>query len=971
MKYFLPALILLCVALQPAYAQRSLSGQITREGIALPGVRVSVPGSAVQDISDAEGRFSLEAPFDINAIELEYKGYIQRISSPEFPNMEIDWSLRRSARQIQQGYGSLPAAGRSTAVHTLGKNEFNAGIIHDPMQLIRGRVAGLDIQRAGSDPNGGFDLRLRGLSSLGGNAAPLIVVDGLPGDLQMVDPQDISSIDVLKDEAAAAIYGGRAGSGVILIQTRGGAPGETKLHYHGQAGMDQLSRRLPFMDAARFKQQRIGSDFGQNTDWVEAVTRNAISHTHRIALSGGSRESAWYAALNYRDAQGILQNSGFRQLNSRVRLQQQALKGRLQLDMRLVAHLRDAQPGFVEAMRYAYTYNPTAPVFSSDQNIGGYFQQLAFDSFNPVAIVEQSTHDRRRNGLQGQLDASLQLLRGLQLKGRVAQQRMQENNGEYYNKEAFFRGFARNGLARLSSVQAMNSLTESWLDFDRQVGALQLNAQAGYSYQEFRQESLRAEGGNFISDAVLYHNLGLSLDFPAGLGIVQSTADEWRQRAWFGRVRLAWKDIASVQASLRYDGSGRLGPEAQWALFPALSAVLHLPQLIGIKTGAMLNLRGSYGATGNLPAASLLYAARFDGAGNQLNNSNPALGYERTSGWNLGADAELLKGRIFASADLYNRRSTGMVGRFTVPVPPNLSQFTWANSEDQLQNSGFELRLLFDALPKTQSLAWTTEAVFHTRSTSILKAENETLFTLFRDGNTYLPFNSSPGAPGFGNSQLAAVVAGQKLGQLYGFSLNPSNPINADGTYNIIDRNGNGFEDEGDRTVIGNAIPSASFGWHNSLKMGAFDLNFLFRADQGHSLYNAYRLFYESGGSISHANRIESRYYDARLTQAPRPSDYYVEKAGYLCLDNAAIGYSFRMRQGEQARKIRLYVAGQNLVWLSSYTGSDPSPRLADTFDTDNSAISVSPRDPIVMGIDRRNTYPLARTLLLGLELKL
>ncbi len=980
------------------WAQQTISGTVTSAGSGEPltGATVLIKGTTQGAFTDQEGNYSVQANSD-DVLVVSYIGYL-RIEVPVEGRSSVDIELEPSEKTLDEvvvtGYGTQKAKEVTSAISSVKAEDFNRGNVNDPVQLVQGKVAGVTISKAGSDPNGGFNIRLRGLSTLGSNTQPLIIIDGVIGaSLQTVDPNDIQSIDVLKDGSAAAIYGTRASSGVIIVTTKKGIPGESKVNYNGYVTAETVGRTVPTMSADEFVNQAGGQDLGNNTNWIDQVTKTGVSTVHNLSLTGGTTSTTYRASLNYRAVNGVALNSGFDQLNGRLNLQQKAFGDRLTLTANLSLTDREAEFGFTEALRYANIYNPTAPVLADEEErpiiagrYGGYFQQELFDYFNPLAIAEQGVNVGNINRLLVSGKADLEIVEGLVLSAFYSQQREKDLYGTAYEKDAYFRGFNRNGLARRATDARFNQQFDLTANFNRDFGALNFDLLAGYTLQDFLNEGHGAEGGDFLSDAVGFDNLGAANDFNNGLGNVYSYKNSQRLIAFFGRAKFNVDDTYFLEATLRREGSSRFGQNNKWGLFPAVSGAVNLGNLINVSAINSLKVRAGYGVTGATPNNSYLSFLRFAPGGNFFfqgefvpsfspsANANPNLKWETKRETNVGIDFALLDFKLSGSLDVYTRTTRDLIFNVPVPVPPNQAARTWANLEDvALVNNGVEATLgyqfgdgRFTYEPRLVFTAFTT--VLDT-----LDIEGEPEFAFFDESGQFFDFGTSPGAPGQNNDPMIVVRAGERIGQFYGFQVDEDQPITSDGGYNFIDVDEDGAagpadSDGGDEIPFGQGLPDFTLGINNSLRLGNVDINFFLRGVFGHQLANMYRNFYESLGGRPSDNKVVTEYFDENLTATPVFSSYYVEDASYVTLDNMTIGYTIPTGNAKYLSSARFYLTGQNLFFLTNYTGVDPSERLFDTGASDNGGFAGR-FDPLAPGIERRNTYFTTRQFTLGVNL--
>jgi len=978
-----------------AFAQRTISGTITDDATKEPliGANILVVGTSTGTITDFDGKYELRLPDGATQLEISYTGYSSETVAIGTSNV-MDFTL--SAGQLLDevvvvGYGTQKQREVTGSVTSVKAEDFNGGNINDPLQLVQGKVPGLSISKIGGDPNGGSTIRLRGLSTLGANAEPLIIIDGLIGaSLESVDPNDIASIDVLKDGSAAAIYGSRGSSGVILITTKKGAKGSTSVEYNAYVSSESIANQVDVASPAEFKRLRPASDRGSSTDWLDLVTRDAISHAHNIALSGGFGGTAYRASFNIRNIEGVGLGDGFRQLNGRLNLTQKALNDKLTIGVNLSATNRKATYAFREAFRYAVTYNPTAPAFFPEGSTnplvgkyGGYYQEENFDFFNPLAIAEQSTNNGDIKELVMGARADYQLFEGFTAGVSYAVQRESEQFGSFYDKDAYFRGFNTDGSASISSNDRLNELFEITGNYTTGFGGNNvLTLLGGYSWQNNDSYSSNATNGVFISNDLSFYGLGAGQDLDRGRAALGNGRDVYKVIAFFGRVNLNIDDTYFFMASARREGSTRFGEGNKWGIFPAVSAGVTLSNLVDIAGVDNLKLRVGYGETGAIPPGSLLgqrtYVERgsffFNGgfvpAYGPDRNPNPDLKWETKGEFNAGLDFALADSKLTGTFEYYTRSTRDFIYEVNVPVPPNQASRTWANLEDvELKNTGIELSLGY-LFGNKNGVSWEPRVLFSTYSTVLdtVSVSGESKFPFFQSGGQVFNDFTSPGAPGLNNLPTMVVQGGQEIGQMWGFTFDR---VGEDGSFVYKDLNGDGVITSDDQSVIGNGLPDFSLGINNSFTFGDFDFNFFLRGEFGHDLINSFRTFYEPLGSRTIENLVVTEFFNENLTATPAFNSYYVEDASFIALDNATLGYKLKLPAGGSFKSLRLYLTAQNLFFITDYSGVDPSVRYADPGGTDNGGFAgreFNP-DPLYPGHDRRNNYFRTRSLIFGLNL--
>ena len=969
-------------------SQITVTGVVSdSEGEALIGANILEKGTSNGTITDLDGSYSLTVSEGATLL-FTYTGFTDQevvVGGQNTINIVLEAGTLLD-EVVVTGYGTQKSKEVTSSITSVKAEDFNQGAIQDPISLIQGKVPGLNISTVGGDPNGSSEIRLRGVTSFGANASPLVVIDGvIGGSLDNVDPNDIESIDVLKDGSAAAIYGTRASSGVILVTTKRGQSGNTKVDYNVYATNESIAKKVPTLSASEFASIRPGSNRGSSTDWVDEVTRAGLTHVHNLSLSGGTGKTTYRASLNYRDVEGVGIVDGFNQLNGRLNLSQTAMNDKLKIDLNVSATQRDANFGFNEAFRYATLYNPTAPARFNEgdelfERFDGYYQEINFDYFNPLAILEQNINVGETNDLLLSGKATYDVAEGLSVSAFVSKQKESGLFGQFFDKNSFFRGEGRNGLASRQTFDRDQTLFEATLNYTRELSdGLELTALGGYSWQEISNQGFNATVGDFISDDITFNNLGFGLDVGNGQANVGSFRNQNRIIGFFGRANLNFGDDFFVSASVRRDGSTRFGDNNKWGTFGAISAGANLVNLLGINGPDQLKLRVGYGITGADAPGDLLSRFRFDNAGSFFFNGNfvsavgpnqdpnPDLKWEVKKEVNAGLDFAFGDYKWVGSLDVYSRTTSDLIlPNLPIPQPPSQSGRITANLEDvELKNTGVELSLSYNHVG--EGFTWTPTLNFASYNTRIEQVEApDARFAFFQSGGQRFDPSTSPGAPGLNDDPSVVVTANAPLGQFWGFKYEG---IGDDGQFIFEDVNGDGALDAADEQVIGNGLPDFSLGFQNQFNFGNVDFSFFLRGDFGHQLANMWRVFYEpvGNGSREIENIVSTKFFDDGLTATPIFSSYYVEDASYVALDNVTLGYTFDMAEGSSFSNIRLYVNARNLFYITGYTGADPSVRYQDFGATSNGANrNLTNGNPLAPGIDRRNNYFRTKSFTVG-----
>ncbi len=963
-----------------------ISGTVSdaETGEALIGANVLIKGTSTGTVTDFDGNFTIDADQG-DMLVISYIGYSAQEVTVNGSNLAIALSSGEALQEVVVvGYGSQSAKEITSSVVKLDNKDFNQGAISDPSQLLQGKVAGLQVYNRGGDPNRASVIRMRGISTVGANVQPLVVVDGIIGaSLDNVDPNDIESVNVLKDGSAAAIYGSRGSSGVIIVTTKKGSlnEGQLRLNYNGQFASSSPVNGISVMSASEFLAAG-GTDLGNSTDWIKEVTRNGFSQIHNVSASGGAGNTTYRVSANIRDVEGILQKSGFDQFNTRVNLSTRVLNDKLKIDFNSSLTNRRQQNGFNEALRYAVTYNPTAPVygqdspfeFNSDQ-FGGYFETLGlFDSFNPKSIIEQNRNDGERKEFNYGVNLGYDIIEGLSLNFRTAKQNITYKNTEYYPVTSNFRGNAtsitRKGLAKLYNNENDFNLYETYATYTGNFGGTSdLTLTGGYSYQEDQFSDQFLEIGDFPDNGLDYSNAiewAQDLDNAGYIDANSSASPKNKIIAFFGRANYTYDNAIFVNASLRREGSTKLGEDNKWGLFPAFGIGADINRYANINNVDLLKVRFGYGVTGSLPreyGLSKPIRRIVNGSDGSVSTvleraANPDLKWEEKHEMNLGFEFGM--NRFSATLDLYNRDIRDFILERTVEASEFGVDKRFENS-GEINTRGLELALNFDFIQKP-SVNWNSGLVFSHYKT---KLEDYIIPAEMR-GNL--------GSPGQNDTYMIRVKVGEEIGQIWGpeyTGVSEGSPVFADvnGDGSLKTDQSQALDEDVDFTVLGSGIPDLELGWSNQVTFGAWTINAFFRGAFGHSLVNTFRAFYEPQvASQSSYNYMNTDLKVDGLGDA-KFSSLYVEKADFFKLDNFTLSRRFDFDEGAIFDGINLSFIAQNPFVFTKYTGTDPEPSLVDYAPQSNGdVVDYSNPDVLTPGIDRRSNYFSARTFTLGVN---
>ncbi len=970
-KPILLSICLLAVSGFSASAQKVITGKVTDalSGEGLIGASIVVTGKGnIGTVTDIDGNYELQVPEDTKQLTYSYVGYTEQIVELTGNVMNVSLSAGELIEEVVVvGYGTQKTKEVTSAITSVSAEDFNQGNINNATQLLQGKVPGLSIAKAGGDPNSGFNIRLRGISTFGSNTQPLLIVDGIVVDnFDAVDPQDIESFSVLKDASAAAIYGTRASNGVILIKTKSGKKDESFVEYKGQVSLDQLDRHANVLSADEYKSISRSIDFGDNTEWFKVITRDAVTQAHGLSYSGGTNNSAYRVSANYRNGEGVALRSGFEQYNGRINFNHKSFNDRLNMDFTLSSTLRNEENPVYEAFGFATVYNPTAPLYTDDAEWakwGGYFQQDAFNFFNPLAVIEQNIRDAKKLSTLWKVQADYNLLKSLKYSISYAQTSRDHLYSEYFSKEAYWSPRGRGddkGYAGKYTNNYDKKLFETMLEYNLNVARFESRLLGGYSYQDENYQEFGMSAGGFLTDGFSYHNIDAAKDITEGKAVVNSYKDQRKLIAFFGRLTTNYDNTFFLTANLRREGSTMFGANNKWGWFYGVSGGVDVTRIVKIPLIDRLKLRAGYGITGNLPPNPYLSYSLFNQQGSFYSNGeyvpaygpnrneNPDLKWETKADLNAGLDLSMFDYKMNLSFDYYQTSISDLILLFNVRVPPNPFPEKWLNL-GELATSGIDIGWGLQEIG-LGPVKWNVDLNFSRYFKSyIAKITSEEVLAESERIITDL------GAPNLVGVKVIRFAEGQEVGQIIGPVFDK---IDENGKMVFKDLNGDGeYIDGEDVQVLGSGLPKYTIGLNNGFKWGNLDFNFFFRGVFGHSLLNVNNAKFGAPNAIAVQSGMKQVLEFADAVDGPAFSDVHVEDASFVKLDNASLGYTFNTNK-KMIKNARIYVTGQNLLTFTRYSGIDPEVRYED---------GGSPLSP---GIDRENTYVRVRGFSLGLDLK-
>ena len=850
--------------------------------------------------------------------------------------------------------------------------------ITDAGAALQGRFSGLLVMNPSGAPGETAKLRVRGFTSDKGNGGPLLIVDGLKVEnIQHIDPSMIESVEVLKDGASTALYGIQGGNGVILITTRKGSEGEVgtaNITYDSWFGVNFAKPHAEILSADEFRRSMRGIDYGYETDWYSLLMRDfSYDLNQYLAIDGSTKSGSYNASINYKNATGIDIRAGREEFGGRVAVEQKAFKNRLTIGMSLNARRVNEEWGNDGMFGTALTMNPTMPVYNED---GSFFQPTsptgARNPYKEMVLLEGNSNGQRLY-LLGTVSGKLNIITtdhhnfSTTVSYSLDYNDFKSNNYRPADSgQSYWDGYK--GHASLDYSKYWSNHLEWLFNYTMDLGDHNVQAVAGYTWEDSNNESMGMSNSNFTFDNMKYNNIGAGSYLAEGKANMYSGKSLSKLVSVFGRVNYNWKDLIMASASLRYEGSTKFGANSKWGYFPAASVAWEMANMPFLQDHGRivqsLKPRVSYGVTGRSGFGSYqslsTYSTRnsyfFDGqwvTGYAPSlNANPGLAWEKLVSMNIGVDFVLLNSRIRGSIDLFDRQSQDLLYNYTAPQPPYIYSNILVNV-GTTQNRGIEISLDGDIIAG-KDFTWTMGANWSTGNT-IMKNLSNNIYKA-----SYVDMGSKGGVGA--NEYFFRVQEGSKVGQFYGFEY-----AGLDETGNILvyvdgtDEEGNrnkvlaSTADPANKKYIGNGVPTHFVSWSNTFRYKNFDLNVFFRGALGFEIFNMQKYGMGMIGAGSD-NVLRSAYLDKTNAYASGGviSSYFLEKGDWFKLESLTLGYNFTPANTDILKKMRVYLSAKNLFTLTGYSGNDPS---------------ILASNGLTPSIDNSGAYPLAAQVTLGLTM--
>lgn len=981
MKHLFLLLTLLSFSLT-ALAQQKVTGKVKdSSGEPVIGASVVVKGNnTMGTITDFDGNFMLDVPTK-SVLVISYIGYVTQ-EVPTVGKKSLEIILKEDTKTLDEvvviGYGTQRKGDVTSSVASVKADNFVKGAVKDVGQLIQGKVAGLAITNPNGDPTGSTQIRLRGTNTIGGaNTAPLVLIDGIPGELGTVAPEDVESVDVLKDGSAAAIYGTRGTNGVILITTKQAKGVDiNQVEYNGYVSTSLIAKKLDMLNADEFRTLYPDQDHGADTDWIDEISRTPISHVHNLSLMGGNSKTNYIANLNYASRQGIMKKSDFESFQGRIEVTHRMFDDKLKLKFGLFGKKNQMESTTSGGSFRGWVYgqatrrNPTDPVRNED---GTWNENVSkFEYENPLALLYEAEGNVKKTQLRYNGNIVYNPITDLTLSAVFSYIRDNMNRG--YGETLSHISALRDGLAGWSSVGAytkMEKLMELTAQYNKEIGAHKFSVLGGYSYNETDFEELWIDNYGFQDDYFGgWHNIGIGSALKDGKANIGSKKTPTNLIGFFGRATYSFKNRYLLMGALRYEGASQLwGTDNAWGLFPSVSVGWRITEEAFMKNQKIfddLKLRVGYGVTGSQPkdpflgVAMLKYGSYAFVNGNWIqtivpaSNPNPDLKWEEKKETNIGLDFVSWGGRLSGSIDYYNRDVDGLIYEYGVPTPPNLYNKTMANG-GTMRNRGVEV--LVTVVPvQNKDFEWSTTGTFSLNSNKLISLSG----SIFKSDYDY--FNTGTVEYSGQVADSHRVQVGESIGNFYGFKVVD---VDSEGRWIYEDRNGElvNYKDfthaPEDKHVIGNGLPKWYAGWNNTLRYKNFDLNVTMRGAFGFQIINGGRMNYENVKNSRFENRLKSvndlvfGKHTLSLEVELEFNSYYVEDGDYWKIDNITLGYSFG-QVGKYIKSLRIYGSVLNALTITGYKGIDPE-------------VST---DGLTPGYDTRDRYPSVRSFTFGVNVK-
>jgi len=960
--------------------QKQVSGKVTDSaGATLPGVSVVVKGTTNGTISDSDGRYSISKVPENATLVFSFVGMKMQdvaVGNKTSINVEMQEETFGIEEVVAVGYGTMKKSDVTGSLSVVTSKEFASRSTAHLGDALQGKIAGVQISKPSGQPQSGYNIRIRGISTITAGSEPLYIVDGVPTtSINEVEPTDIESISILKDASSAAIYGASGSNGVVLITTKRGSNQATKVNFNAYYGVANVWKKQDVLDAGQYKD--LMTEMGKSTDWSlykynnnwqDHVFRSAQTKNSQISVSGGNEKTSFYLSSSYLNQEGIVITNSLEKYNFRINLDHKIgdlMKVGTSISYNKWSDKSVSEGGKWSTANAILTGSPVTDVYNEDGTFS--INPFISDLENPVALLLQDEHEYKNYRFNGNMYAEISILKELKFKSMFG---VEEQNGSYHSWIDPVRsrwGRTNQGLASYTNSLNFYWISENTLSFNKVVNKHNIGAMAGFITSERKGEGSSIDAKGFGSPAVHTVNAGATRN-----------AGYWEAAksnvAFLGRINYGYADKYLLTANFRADASSVFGANSKWGYFPSFSAGWRISKEGFYGENNIINdlkIRAGWGVVGNdqvgdYSSFGLVSPGSFyviGGAkvpGTAISSmENADLKWEQTAQTNIGVDALLLNNRISLTADYYTKNTTDML--LNSPIPGSVGMgydgsFATKNI-GSMTNKGLEFQVSSKNL--VGELKWTTDFNISFNKSKITKLDKG---VPIKTG--YISFRGN----------VAIAKEGEPLGMFFGYVADGVDPQTGLMKYKDLDKSGD--LNDGDQTMIGNANPDFTYGLTNNFSYKRVTFSFFFQGVQGNDIFNASRI--ETEGmylAINQLATVSDRWKKpGDITNIPGSagngedhnsllSSRYVEDGSYLRLKSATLGYDLpkSLCNKLKAQKLYLYVTGENLLTFTKYSGFDPEVNINGR-GSDNALKNIAP------GVDY-GVYPQSRTFLLGINL--
>lgn len=962
------------------------------EGVAMPGVNIHEKGTTNGTASDANGNYRINLSTANAILVFSFVGAETKevtVAGQSEVSVTLDPSSETLAELVVIGYGTQRKSDVTGAITSVKSESFNQGIVTNPGQLLQGKISGVNVTTASGEPGAAQNVIIRGIGSLRSGTQPLYVVDGFLLDnssqgvdtnpLNFLNPNDIESIDVLKDASATAVYGSRASNGVVVITTKKGRSGKTEMNLSASAAWSTISKKIPVFTADEFRSQVLAeggtlNDLGGNTDWQDELSQTGVSKKLDFSIGGAATEKfSYYGSVGVQDQEGILKNSDLKRYSGKLNMNQKAINGRLNVDYNLTAsHTENLRPQINSTISDMLNLNPTIPAYTNGEPT-----LLTTSNLNPLKRYELYSDEAINNRILASISPSIEILDGLVYKLNLGVDYSATNRDQQYKPFPSVVNESNISNGSLSTLLSSNTnrLVENTINYNWHKGVHSAAVLAGHSYQNFLEENRTFTYNGFANNNIepKYQDQTSTTVYPT---TVNSSAVKNELQSYFGRINYTYNEKYLFTATIRADGSSKFGANNKYGYFPSVALGWNLSNENFMNNSVFnnLKLRTSWGQTGNQEIPSKITKASYQEdrliTGGQSFNTypidpnataiggypygivytrlaNPDIQWEVSSQLNAGIDFSVFNNQLSGSVDYFNKESSNILLEVTPADPVQPTATYWTNIRDmKIQNNGLELTLNYNS---------------NTRGNFSYNIGGNVTFIQNKVKDS--PYKVLTTGAAQGSGQTGATINGyinnEAIGAFYMFQFDG---IGADGRNQFKDVVADGATLDNDRSVVGSAIPKVIYAFHLNFKYKAFDLGLNFNGVAGNKIYNHTAMSLFTKAQLTKSNNTTDfavRYPNEVISNANTVSTRYLESGSFLRLNNATLAYNLssdKIGLGNVFQNIRLSVTGQNLFLITDYSGFDPEINTGST----SGGIQT-------FGIDYF-TYPKARTVLVGLN---